>query len=63
MGVVWGVKGKESISPHIYFFFPLLLLLFECVDTTLEALEGAADVALLPPTDLTLSRALFYSMT
>ena len=35
--------------------------MLEAVDITLDALEeGAADVALLPAPDFTLSRALFY---
>jgi hypothetical protein len=47
--------------------FALLLLGMgaglEAVDMTLEAREdGAADVALLPTADLTLSSALFYSL-
>jgi hypothetical protein len=49
-----------------HFFLDLDLLFeggagLEAVDMTLEAREeGAADVALLPAADLTLSRALFY---
>ena len=43
-----------------YFFFPFLLLApAEFVDVTLEARDGAAELALLPLADLTLSSALF----
>jgi hypothetical protein len=51
----------------IYFFLPLPLPFgagtwLDAVDMTLEAREeGAAEVALLPAPDLTLSSALFYS--
>ena len=64
------LHGAERKSLHnkytaIYFFLPFALLLgagawLEVVDMTLEAREeGAADVALLPAPDLTLSSALF----
>jgi len=60
---------KENIHNnyivHSHFFLPFDLPFgagagLEAVDMTLEAREeGAADVALLPAADLTLSRALF----
>ncbi len=51
-------------SGALYFFLLLDLLLDDAApaeldDTTLEAREGAVDVALLPPADLTWSKALF----
>jgi hypothetical protein len=46
-----------------HFFLPFALFLddaaAELVDTTLDARDGAAELALLPLADLTLSRALF----
>jgi hypothetical protein len=60
-------KGNRynNITQYHHFFLPLDLLFgtgarLEAFDITLEALEdGAADVALLPAVDLTLSSALF----
>lgn len=55
----------SSLDHHqaVYFFFPLGAALpfvaFDSVDATLDAREGAAEVALLPDADLTLSSALF----
>lgn len=60
-------KGFRNNYMDAHFFLPLALLLgagawLEAADMTLEAREeGAAEVALLPAPDLTLSRALFYS--
>ena len=50
---------------HYFFFgfdFDLDAAGAEFVDTTLDARDGAAEVALLPVADLMLSSALFYSL-
>ena len=54
--------NKHTFSLH--FLLPFVLPFetgagLEAVDMTLEALEGAAEVALLPAPDLMLSSALF----
>jgi len=51
----------------LHFFFPFALLLLAAgallaVDITLDALDGAAEVDLLPAADFTLSSALFCFM-
>jgi hypothetical protein len=57
---------QDNLELHRHFFLPFALLFgagagVEALDKTLEAREdGAADVALLPTADLTLSKALFY---
>lgn len=55
---------KKGDSIHFFLPFALLLLAEPTgagLEATLEAREdGATDVALLPATDLMLSRALFY---
>lgn len=60
---------KVAIARELHFFFDFDLPLagagvaLEAVDKTLESRdEGAADVALLPAADLTLSRALFWEV-
>jgi hypothetical protein len=62
-------KKSFTITSYHYFFLPLPLPFepldaeagLEAADITLEALEeGAADVALLPASDLILAIALFY---
>lgn len=49
------------VTSQPYFFLPFLLLAppAEFVEATLDAREGAAELALLPFADLTLSSALF----
>jgi hypothetical protein len=53
------------VQEDAYFFFALLFDLegaaAELVDITLDARDGDVEAALLPPPDLTLSRALFCS--
>ena len=50
-----------------HFFFPLALVFdaaaLDVFEATLDALDGDAEVALLPVADLTLSRALFCKVT
>lgn len=52
-----------NLTPVFLYFFlpflPLVLPVFEAFETTLDALEGAAELALL---DFTLSSALFCPM-
>ena len=63
---IWANSLLIATTHVNYFFLPFALPFagagaLEAVDITLDALEeGAADVALLPPLDFTLSRALFY---
>lgn len=54
--------NTSTIIHHFFFGFDFDLddaAGAEFVDATLDARDGAAEVALLPVTDLTLSRALF----
>ena len=52
---------NNNRTERLYFFLPFLPLepVLELLEATLEALDGAAELALL---DLTLSRALFWGI-
>jgi len=58
-------KYKFARLQHtVYFFLPFALVFepvaLEFVDTTLDALDGDVELALLALADFTLSSALFY---
>ncbi len=56
-------KRRQGFSLVYHFFFPFDLAFeapaLELADATLEARDGAAEFALLPVADLTLSSVLF----
>lgn len=62
---IYSLIAAPIIATHtrpLYFFLPFFDLEAppELVDATLEALDGAAELALLPFPDFTLSSALFW---